>query len=289
MKIFKRLLALPAILIAFSAAAQGTQGEIKVTVKNELKEEIPGAAVSILVNEKQTQGAATDMNGVKFFRAMEPGKYDIKVTMTGYKPYVKKNVDVIAGKTSYVEFNMENIVLLGDTGVVIYAEYYKPLVEPFFSVSSGMTLPQIKNSVAPKGDITSMVTSVCSSCSESKDRQLIMRGSRPGASQMFVDGEKLYGSTSIPGLSIEQFSAVSGGIPAEFGDVTGGVIIVTTQSYFSGIRYKQNRMEQLAEEAAKTKAEKDKKAAGVKEVDGVLIEQAPTPPAKDPKGNGGGQ
>lgn len=289
MKIFKRLLALPAILIAFSAAAQGTQGEIKVTVKNELKEEIPGAAVSILVSEKQTQGAATDMNGVKFFRAMDPGKYDIKVVMTGYKAYVKKNVEVTAGKTSYVEFDMQPVVLLGDTGVVIYANYYKDLIDKDFTTASGMNYLQIKNSVAPPGDIQAMALSVCSSCSETKDRQLVMRGSRPGASQMFVDGEKLYGSTAVPGLSIEQFSAISGGIPAEFGDVTGGVIIVTTRSYFSGIKDKQTRMEILAEEAAKAKAEKDKKAAGVEEVDGVLIEQAPTLPAKDPKGNGGGQ
>lgn len=288
MKIVKRLLAIPAILFALSAVAQGTQGEIKVTVRDENKSTMPGAVVSILVNDKSTLGAQTDENGVKIFRAMDPGKYDVKVSYVGYKPYVKKNVEVTANKTSYVEFNMEVASIL-DSGVVIYAEYYKPLVEPFFSVSSSMNLPEIKNSVTSPGDITGMVTNICSSCSETKDRQLVMRGSRPGASQMFVDGEKLYGSTGVPGLSIEQLSAVSGGIPAEFGDVTGGIIIVTTQSYFSGLRYKQSRYEAMAEEAAKAKAAKDKKAAGVKEVDGTLIEQAPTLPAKDPKGNGGDQ
>ena len=39
-------------------------------------------------------------------------------------------------------------------------------------------------------------------------------------------------SFTIPKAAIEEISVLTGGIPAQFGDVTGGIVIITTKSFF---------------------------------------------------------
>ncbi len=46
---------------------------------------------------------------------------------------------------------------------------------------------------------------------------------------MYIDGIKVTGSSSLPQSSIEQVSVILGGLPAQYGDATGGVINVTTR------------------------------------------------------------
>lgn len=280
MKNFKKLLALPAVLLfAASVMAQSTTGEIKATVKDEGKKPMSYASVAVLM-PGGIQGGQTNDNGDVMVRNIEPGKYDVKVTYVGYKPFIKKNVEVMAGKTAYVTFDMQLVEVNEDSAIEVIGYYDPSPVDKVFTVESHMNIAEIRASPQEPGDINGLITSICSSCSESSDRQLIMRGSRPGASQMYVDGEKLYGSDNIPGLAIEQVSALSGGIPAEFGDVTGGVVIITTQSYFSGQKLKENRYLDMADEAAKKKAAQEKKDGKVKEENGTIIEDS---------GNGGGQ
>lgn len=268
------LLAVAALFAGVSAFAQAaTTGEIKVTVNDEKNGAIEYAAVAVLT-AAGPQGGFTDDKGDRIVRNLDPGKYDVKVSFTGYKPYVKKNVEVFAGQTAYVTFKMQ----LATSDTLVIEDYYDPSpVNKMFTVENHMNIGQIRANPSERGDVNALVTSMCSSCSETSDRQLVMRGSRPGASQMFVDGEKMYGSAGIPGLAIEQVSALSGGIPAEFGDVTGGVVIINTQSYFSGLRNKQNYYEARAAKAAEEKAAKDKASGKVKEENGVIIEETPAP------------
>ncbi|TND07626.1 MAG: TonB-dependent receptor [Bacteroidetes bacterium] len=274
MKTFRKLLLVPAALVfaVVSAFGQGaTTGEIKVTVNDDKKVPLEYAAVTIITTSRPL-GGLTDVKGDHMVRNLDAGKYDVRVTYAGCKPYLKKNVEVIAGKTAYVTFDMQLLVANEDSAVEVIAYYDPSPVDKMFSVEAHLNLPQIRANPSERGDINGLVTSICSSCSETKDRQLVMRGSRPGASQMYIDGEKMYGSGGVPGLAIEQVSALSGGIPAEFGDVSGGVVIVNTMSYFSGLKNKQNTYLSRAEKAAEEKAAKDKASGKVKEENGTLIE-----------------
>ncbi|MBL4741113.1 MAG: TonB-dependent receptor plug domain-containing protein, partial [Sneathiella sp.] len=70
---------------------------------------------------------------------------------------------------------------------------------------------------------------------------LNVRGSRSSGTDVYIDGIKVRGSQNLPKSSIEQVSVITGGIPAQFGDVTGGVINITTKGaskeWFGGIEY----------------------------------------------------
>ena len=59
-----------------------------------------------------------------------------------------------------------------------------------------------------------------------------IRGSRSDATQYYVDGIKMIGGFSVPKAAIKEIKVISGGVPAMFGDATGGIVLITTKSYW---------------------------------------------------------
>jgi hypothetical protein len=261
---------LPAFLFSLLLAAQADgSGTIKATILDETNQPLPGAVVRIIGTNI---GGSADMDGVVNLRAVSAGTYDVEARLVGYKVYTKRSVVVNAGQTAYLTFAMQ--IKTCDTCKVaeIVDTYIKGPVDPSYSTLTNITADQVKRMAADRGNITDMVTNVCSSCSQTQSGQLVMRGSRPGQSQYFVDGEKMYGSASVPGLAIGQVTVLSGGIPAEYGDLSGGAIIVTTKNYVSGALDKQNMYQAAADEAAEKQRAEDAKR-GKTQTGDVIIEQ----------------
>jgi hypothetical protein len=111
-----------------------------------------------------------------------------------------------------------------------------------------------------RGDIKGVLTSISSDVIETNG-EVHFRGTRGEATGYFVDGVRTLGASTIPGLGVENLTVFSGGVPAMYGDVMGGVVIITTKSYFSGIREKNMRMnayyEKIQEKKRVEKALKD--------------------------------
>ena len=67
----------------------------------------------------------------------------------------------------------------------------------------------------------------------------MLRGARSDATTYFVDGVKVYGTPGLPQQSIEQINVITGGVPANYGDVTSGVISISTRGpqskFFGGV------------------------------------------------------
>jgi hypothetical protein len=61
---------------------------------------------------------------------------------------------------------------------------------------------------------------------------IIIRGSRPGDAIYYIDGIKMTDMGTIPGVAIGGLEAYTGGIPAKYGDTTGGVVVLQTKGYF---------------------------------------------------------
>lgn len=61
-----------------------------------------------------------------------------------------------------------------------------------------------------------------------------VRGARADATIYYIDGVKLReGFRSPPAHAISSVAIYTGGVPAKYGDCTGGVVVVETKSYFS--------------------------------------------------------
>lgn len=247
-------------------------GRIKVTVLDEKRLPIPGAIVTIVAGGPVT-GGATDLDGVFTFAGLNPGTYDVQARLTGYKRYVKTGIQVAAGQTSYAEYVM--IPSTDTLGTVIIKATQGP-VDPTFSTIESINATDLKHSVAPPGDIAGLVTNKSSQVSVGEGGQLVMRGSREGASAIYIDGEKMYGSSGVPALGISQVTILSGGIPAEYGDLSGGAVIITTQSYYTGMAQQQRMYDAAAEkEAEEQKAEDEKSGKRVENDDEIIENQQP--------------
>ncbi|MBI3512228.1 MAG: carboxypeptidase regulatory-like domain-containing protein [Bacteroidetes bacterium] len=271
MKNLFRTLAAALLIFPMSAFAQDANtGDIKVTVTDEMNAPMPGAVVMIVAGGS-TQGGATNMDGTITFRALNPGSYDLTARMSGYKKFTKTAVVVNAGQTAYTDFPMQ--LTTCDTCVIVIRDVKSP-VDPTFSTLKNINADEIKTMAVDHSNLLSMITAECGDVQEGKGGQLVMRGSREGASTMYIDGEEMYGSTGIPGGAIEQVTVLSGGIPASFGDLTGGVVIITTKSYWTGASAKERMHEADAEAKAAAKKAMLEKEGKLKEDKNEIIEQS---------------
>jgi hypothetical protein len=62
--------------------------------------------------------------------------------------------------------------------------------------------------------------------------QLFVRGCRANNIIYYVDEIKLTSQPNLPRTSIRSMSYYLGGVPAKYGDTTGGVVVLKTKSYF---------------------------------------------------------
>ncbi|MEO0404128.1 MAG: Plug domain-containing protein, partial [Bacteroidota bacterium] len=82
-------------------------------------------------------------------------------------------------------------------------------------------------------DIISFISTMSPDIKTDDQGQLYVRGARPTAIVYFVDGMKIYGRfRNLPSSGIGSVSVYTGGVPAKYGDTTGGVVVIESKNYF---------------------------------------------------------
>jgi len=214
------------IAFGFFAVAQNNQGMLKITVTDKkTKEAIPFAAAVVYNGKVQIAGGQADFDGNIIIKPISAGKYDVKIVYAGYAPTLKTGVVIFNDKPTYVNVSMENEGVNLDE--VIITEYAIPLIDP--DTKSGATVGRKEFQAMANKSVNAVVSTAAGIYQQDNGKGINVRGSREGSTNMFIDGERVIGTTNIPQQAIEQISVVLGGLPAQYGDVTGGVISVTTR------------------------------------------------------------
>ncbi|MFT4778172.1 MAG: hypothetical protein ACI923_000695 [Flavobacteriales bacterium] len=226
----KRILIALMSVFALSASAQ-TWGELYGVVLDERGQPMPNAYVTAAAGEKQIM-AATDLDGQYRIKPLNPGTYTLKVTYAGFHDYTLTRVLVKPDQSTMMEeIRMtDSTVELGGAEVF---EYKRPLINPEETNKIITLAADLKNSPA-KRDIKSIVAA---STAEIKvdpvTQELYFRGARGNSVQYIIDGMKVNGAFGgIPASGIGSVSVYTGGVPAKYGDFTGGVIIIESKNYF---------------------------------------------------------
>jgi hypothetical protein len=94
-----------------------------------------------------------------------------------------------------------------------------------------MSSEEIKRSPL-KFNQTAMIAAMSSDIKVADDGQLVFRGARKGDMIYMMDGVKMNAVSKVPSCSIGEMMVYTGGIPAKYGDTTGGVVVMETKSYF---------------------------------------------------------
>lgn len=229
-----------AFMFAICTQAQSF-GEIHGKVVDSKGKPVPGAIVTA-DNSLEIQGSAAEDDGRFKVKPLRPGKYNVMVLMSGYDT-VRVNGVVVEPETivRLPEMVMEEAsVLVGEVKII---EYKVPLIRYDGDHIQTITAEELKNNPAANGgSLAAMVASMSSDIKPAPNGEdLYFRGSRAGSVLYFIDGVKSRDSSiSIPSSGISSLSVYTGGMPAKYGDTTGGVIVVETKSYLEEYYRKLN-------------------------------------------------
>ncbi len=182
------------------------------------------ANVILFQNGVQETGTQSDVDGNYVFSNIDPGTYDVKVVYTGYPEQTITGVVVLGGKSNKLDFKMDGGIQLGEAVVVAYKV---PLIEFDNTTQGGIkTAEQIRN--LPVKSINA-IAATTAGLSSIDGGAINIRGSRSNATNYYLDGVRVVNQGLIPQTEIEQLQVITGGMEARYGDVTGGLVSLTSK------------------------------------------------------------
>lgn len=229
MKNTRTMIILLALVGSAVAQAQDT-GEIQGKV---LDAEGAGLPFCVVRAEQggNILGAQTDPEGRYTIKPLSPGEYKVSATGLGFNPFELSGVRVDPGLIT----RLADISLNSTLGpvVVVRKRWEEPLFRPDDPSRIVMTTAQIKTNAVRKDPIKMIASMTPGVTKAANSDELYFRGSRSGSMAYFVDGVKVQGNNpGVPSDAINSVSVYTGGLPAKYGDVTGGVVAIETKNFF---------------------------------------------------------
>lgn len=188
------------------------------------------AANVIIVDGPTSTGSMTDFSGEFKIKPLNSGNYTIEISYLGYHKPTVAGITVYNNKITFID----DVTLTPDAIVLKVAEviaYKNKLID--IDQPQKMTIDNELIIKTPGSKSPAMLARAYQSDIQIVGQQMVVRGSRPGSSTVYIDGMRVTNEmTTLPSLGIGSMEIYTGGIPAKYGDVTGGVIMMTTKSYF---------------------------------------------------------
>lgn len=215
------------MLMLFAAAlfAQTQSGELSGKVTDESGEPIIGGNVVVKKNGVYFANAQTDFDGFYTIKPLPPGKYDVEISYVGNAKFISNGLVISADKITTLITKLKSSTDLDEVEIV---EYKIPLIDKD-DVSTKQTISAEQIKSMPTRSISSIASTTAGVYQEDEKSGLNVKGSRTDGTEIYIDGIRVRGSSNIPANSIEQLTVITGGIPARYGDATGGIINITTK------------------------------------------------------------
>ncbi len=238
------------LLIANSASAQETTtGSIAGRVTDGQQLALPGATVTV-VTPQGPQRFVTDADGRFFAPFLTPGRYEIDVALSGFRPLHRANVDVRLGQRVDLALPLE----LGGITEAVNVSAAPPVIDRS-STTTGAVIDSDMLAKLPVGrrftDTLYLAPGVSSGGQVGEANPSVSGGS--GLENLYVvDGVNItnagyggigsysivFGSlgNGVPFDFVQESQVKTGGYEAEFGQATGGVVNVITRSGTNALR-----------------------------------------------------
>lgn len=225
----KQILILMAVLFSVGLSAQQMdKSKLKGYITDQLTEEpIPFCNYYLYQDFVYTgKGGYSDSTGMFVLDNIEPGSYEVGFSDVSH-PEKRIKVELSSGKITM----LNPVLSLNETDLLdIYV--FPDLFNPDAPTETLIKSKEITKLPVASGDINGLAAAMNSNVQEDeRTGSLYVRGSRDGNTMYVIDGIKATGPISVPNSAIAEMRVITSGIPAEFGDVTGGIIYITTKKY----------------------------------------------------------
>lgn len=198
-----------------------------------------------------TREATSDSAGLYAISNLVPGAYDIKVTATGFSTSVQSGLTLTVGQQQQLNFSLK----VGQTSTQVQVTEAAPQIDLTSSAVSGQVESETVRELPLNGrDWTSLA--VLQPGVKFIETQMAFatsaRGNRGFGGELTVSGQRsTFNNYRIDGIvvsdyamaspgnvigvvlgvdSIQEFTVLTGGFPAEYGRATGGVVNAITRS-----------------------------------------------------------
>ena len=227
-------------LSAVAAEAQVGSGTLRGKIQDKnTNEPLPFVNVVLERGGSQVTGGASDFDGQYDIKPIEPGTYDLIVTYVGYQPFRINGVVINSNKITFQDIALNPGIELKEFEVV---QYTVPLIDRDGGASGG-TVTREDIAKMPGRTAASIATTVAGASDAGTGGGISIRGARSENTYYYIDGVKVPAGagTGLPKSAIEEVQVITGGVPANYGDVTGGLVNITTRGpsreFFGGVEY----------------------------------------------------
>jgi outer membrane receptor protein involved in Fe transport len=214
------------LLLLFVGLVTYSQVTLTGKTQTEKGEPVPSVIIALKKNGVLKANTLTDFDGLYRITSLDPGNYDVEFQLLGFKTEVQKNVKLTTGVINLNSTMVEDAQLLG---TVVVKEYKVPIVK-VDQTQQGGTLTSEQIAKLPTKDINSLVGTAAPGVAVSPDGGAInIKGQRSTGTDFYIDGIRVRGSNTVPANEVEQLEVITGGLEAKYGDVTGGIVSITTK------------------------------------------------------------
>ncbi len=203
-------------------------GEIAGKVVDENGEGIPLANVVIVDNKGVStgRGTSTDFDGNYSIKPLTPGKYNVQFSYVSYATQIQQGVVVNADKMTPIDVKLKPAAT--ELGVVEIIDFKVPLIDPGNTSSKNtITAEEIAN--MPTRNVSDIAATTAGAFQSDQGGGINIKGGREDGTEYYIDGVKVTGVPTLPATAIEQLQVITGGVPARYGDLTGGIVNITTK------------------------------------------------------------
>ena len=233
------------LIVAFALTttfAFAQTGSLKGVITDAMTgEPVPFANIVAEKGGNQIGGTTTDFDGNYTIKPLVPGTYTVKATFVGYGAVEITGVIVSANKITKQDVKLQEGIAIGEVKIIAYK---KPLLDQ--DNLSGETKTAEEIVALPTRSVASVAATTAGIYQKDEGEGVNVRGSRSDATEYYIDGIKVRGAMGVPTSGIEQITVITGGVPAQYGDATGGIISVTTKGpsnkMFGGFEYETSSL-----------------------------------------------
>lgn len=242
------VLFLALIFCAASSSAQTVGASLQGTVYDPSGAFVPGASIEIRNVEKGGVRTVTaDDHGRYREPLLQPGIYEMRVTVAGFQPAVLKGIQLTVGQDAVLDVKLE--ITGGVEHVNVIAEG-SSMVDLASAALSGTVnraemndLPLNGRSFQELALLQPGVTAAVAAGSDAvggRGKKITINGARPEQNSFLLDGSDInnvYNKTpgSVAGVllgveAVQEFQVLTNAYSAEFGRSSGGIINAITRS-----------------------------------------------------------
>ena len=215
--------------VTATAFGQAAPGEISgVVLDKKSGEPIIGAIVQASVGGVPKAGAQTDIDGRFSIKPIDAGTYAVTVKYINYQTNQITGVVVTPDKTTGLKFTL--VEATKELNAVTVTAYKIPLVDSN-NPGPNTTIQSKDIERLPTRQTNDAVATVAGVSQKSSGAAVSIEGGRTDGTKYIIDGVLVTGTRGI-NLSqgaVDQIEVMPSGIPARYGDASGGIVNITTK------------------------------------------------------------